>query len=162
MDEEIAAEIFGMLETDLTLGLSKPASHYRDLAAKLSSNRRKRDLDVNDDNGSSPTPPKKRRFFNSINNDPPPQNQTMTTDQLEIGKSYPIIKLRKVSSKYGDTIIAVLETTENENMDYFLPNRLRDLILHFGDYEEMETDHLCLKYSGKKGNLSDISVYYNN
>jgi hypothetical protein len=144
-----------MVEIDLALGTVKSAAEYRAMKNKL--HPQQQPTQSNSTNGP---PAKKRRFFTTITNDPAEFCPTVRSEDLIIGKPYPITKLKKVSTKYGESIIAVLEGVNKAEMEYFLPNRIRDTLLSFGDADDMDTDHLNLTYFGKKGNLFDVKITY--
>lgn len=69
--------------------------------------------------------------------------KNISADELEIGKKYPLLSLKKINTKYGENVLA-----EIEKGVFFLPKRLSN---HLSEEfcEQYEPNKLLIIYGGK-------------
>jgi phosphatidylethanolamine-binding protein (PEBP) family uncharacterized protein len=53
---------------------------------------------------------------------------TVSVGSLTLGKKYPILYAKRMSSKYGSTVLLTLQTSDSAGVQTFLPKRYADVV----------------------------------
>ena len=70
---------------------------------------------------------------------------------------YLLINLKRITTKFGDIIIARLQV-DNEEMDFFLPKRFSKLTDK--EIDELNKGNYYIEYKGMEGVYVDLDIHF--